>query len=236
MIEVAVAVKNGGHFDKIMGMIDEMIAALRKEEAEDIAHRDRCQGAQGKNGNDMDDLDHDIAKAGEELERMGDKETELKATIKSLEEEITTSKTSLEELLSMRNAKNEAPKYSVDEDKAPEADFSAGNKRGQETGGIIAILEMVKEDTENEIKTSREEDAEAGADYEKSRGALQETLDAQTASKVANEQELAELQEDIADTEELKDSKASDLAEEQPLEASLKKVCAWVESHCDARG
>merc|ERR1719460_841633 len=231
MVEVAVAVKNGGHFDKIMGMIDEMIAALRKEEAEDIAHRDRCQGAQGKNGNDMADLDHDIAKAGDELERMGDKETELKATIKSLEEEIATSKTSLEELLSMRNAENEAfkqalkddtdavnvisqaivalseyyknnkiplelaqvkkedPKYSVDEDKAPEADFSAGNKRGQETGGIIAILEMVKEDTENEIKTSREEDAEAEGDYEKSRGALQETLDAQTASKIANEQE-----------------------------------------------
>merc|ERR1711957_951659 len=126
-------------------------------------------------------------------------------------------------------------KYSVDEDKAPEADFSGGNKRGQETGGIIAILEMVKEDTENEIKTSREEDGEAEADYEKSRSALQETLDAQTASKIANEQELAELQEDIADTEELKDSKASDLAEEQSLEASLAKDCAWVESHFDSR-
>jgi len=276
MVEVAVAVKNGGHFDKIMGMIDEMIAALRKEEAEDIAHRDRCQGSQGKNGNDMADLDHDIGKAADELERMGDKETELKATIKSLEEEITESKTNLQELLSMRNAENEAfkqalkddtdavnvisqaivalseyyknnkiplelvqnkqdPKYSVDEDKAPEADFSGGNKRGQETGGIVAILEMVKEDTENEIKTSRAEDGEAEADYEKSRGALQATLDAQTASKVANEQELAELQEDIADTEELKDSKASDLAEEQSLEASLAKDCAWVETHFDSR-
>jgi len=275
MVEIAVAVKNGGHFDKIMGMIDEMIAALRKEEAEDIAHRDRCQGSEGKNANDMADLDHDIAKAGDELERMGDKETELKATIKSLEEEITTSKTGLEELLSMRNAEEETfkqalkddtdavnvisqaivalseyyknnkiplglvqkedPKYSVDEDKAPEADFSGGAKRGQETGGIIAILEMVKEDTENEIKTSRADDAEAEASYEKARGALQESLDAQTASKVANEQELAGLQEDIADTEELKDSKASDLAEEQSLEASLAKDCAWVETHFDSR-
>merc|ERR1719230_921343 len=137
--------------------------------------------------------------------------------------------------LELAQVKKEDPKYSVDEDKAPEADFSAGNKRGQETGGIIAILEMVNEDTENEIKTSREEDAEAEADYEKSCGALQETLDAQTASKIANEQELAELQEDIADTEELKDSKASDLAEEQALEASLQKDCAWVESHFDSR-
>merc|ERR1719313_2813389 len=51
MAELAVAVKSGGHFDKILKMIDEMIASLRKEEAEDIAHRDRCQNAQGKNGN-----------------------------------------------------------------------------------------------------------------------------------------------------------------------------------------
>jgi len=276
MVEIAVAVKNGGHFDKIMGMIDEMIATLRKEEAEDIAHRDRCENSQGKNGNDMADLDHDIEKAGAEIERMGDKETELKATIKSLDEEIVQSKTSLEELLSMRNEeqnafkqalkddtdavnviskaivalseyynnnkipldlvqKKEDPKYSVDEDKAPETTFSGSSARKGESGGIVAILEMVKEDTENEIKTSREEDAEAEADYEKSRGALQASLDAQTASKVATEQELAALQEDIADTEELKDSKASDLAEEQSLESSLAKDCAWVKSHFASR-
>jgi len=276
MVEIAVAVKNGGHFDKIMGMIDEMIATLRKEEAEDIAHRDRCENSQGKNGNDMADLDHDIEKAGAQIERMGDKETELKATIKSLNEEIVTSKTSLEELLSMRNEeqnafkqalkddtdavnviskaivalseyynnnkipldlvqKREDPKYSVDEDKAPETTFSGSSARKGESGGIVAILEMVKEDTENEIKTSREEDAQAEADYEKQRGALQATLDAQTASKVATEQELAGLQEDIADTEELKDSKASDLAEEQSLEQSLDKDCAWVKSNFASR-
>jgi len=276
LVEVAVAVKNGGHFDKIMGMIDAMIATLRKEEAEDIAHRDRCENSQGKNGNDMGDLDHDIEKAGDAIERMGDKETELKAMIKSLNEEIITSKTSLEELLSMRNEeenafkqalkddtdavnviskaivalseyyknnkipldlvqKREDPKYSVDEDKAPETTFSGGGARKAESGGIVAILEMVKEDTENEIKTSREEDAQAEADYEKQRGSLQATLDAQTASKVATEQELAALQEDIADTEELKDSKASDLAEEQALAQSLEKDCAWVKSHFASR-
>jgi len=276
MVEIAVAVKNGGHFDKIMGMIDEMIATLRKEEAEDIAHRDRCENSQGKNGNDMADLDHDIEKAGAAIDRMGDKEVELKATIKSLDEEIMQSKQSLEELLSMRNEEQNAfkqalkddtdavnviskaivalseyyknnkipldlvqkrqdPKYSVDEDKAPDATFADSGARKAESGGIVAILEMVKEDTENEIKTSREEDAQAEADYEKQRGALQASLDAQTASKVATEQELAALQEDIADTEELKDSKASDLAEEQSLEASLDKDCAWVQSHFASR-
>lgn len=41
----------------------------------------------------MADLDHDIAKAGDELERMGDKETEFKVTIKSVEEIATTNTT-----------------------------------------------------------------------------------------------------------------------------------------------
>lgn len=277
MGKLAVAVKMGGHFDKIIGMIDQMIASLRKEESEDIAHRDRCQGSQGKNANDMADLDHDIEKTEAMLERMGDSETELKATIKSLEEAIGESKTNLEELLSMRNAESEAhiqamkddsdaveligkaivsltkfyksnkiplalaqkkedPKYAVDEDKAPETSFSGdyGGRKG-ESGGIISILGMLKEDTENEMKTSAADDADAQKDYLKQRGALDETLNAQTNSKVAAEQELAGVQEDIADSEEFKDSKASDLAEEKKLEASLGKDCAWVENNFEGR-
>ena len=279
MGKLAVAVKMGGHFDKIIAMIDQMIGSLRKEESEDIAHRDRCQGSQGKNANDMADLNHDIEKSAAELERMGDSETELKATVKSLEEQIGETKTNLDELLQMRNQeseefkqalkddadavdlmakaivslskfykdnkiplalaqkKKEDPKYAVDEDKAPETSFSGGDYGGRkgESGGIIGILEMLKEDTENEMKTSRADDASAQADYAKQRGALEETLNAQTNSKVAAEQELAGLQEDIADSEEFKDSKASDLAEEQKLEASLGKDCAWVEANFDSR-
>jgi len=272
-------VKMGGHFDKIISMIDQMVATLRKEESEDIAHRDRCQGSQGKNANDMADLNHDIEKSAAELERMGDSETELKATVKSLEEQIGETKTNLAEILSMRNTESEAfkqalkddsdavdliskaivslsefyksnkiplalaqkkkedPKYAVDEDKAPETSFSGGDYGGRkgESGGIIGILEMLKEDTQNEMKTSRADDAEAQADYAKQRAALDETLNAQTNSKVAAEQELAGVQEDIADSEEFKDSKASDLAEEQKLEASLGKDCAWVENNFDSR-
>jgi len=279
MGKLAVAVKMGGHFDKIIAMIDQMIGSLRKEEAEDIAHRDRCQGSQGKNANDMADLQHDIEKSAAELERMGDSETELKASVKSLEDQIGETKTSLAEMLEMRNQeeaefkqalkddsdavdliakaivsltkfyksnkiplalaqkKKEDPKYAVDEDKAPETTFSGGDYGGRkgESGGIIAILEMLKEDTENEMKTSRADDAEAQKDYLKQKAALDETLNAQTNSKVAAEQELAGLQEDIADAEEFKDSKASDLAEEQKLEASLGKDCAWVEANFDSR-
>merc|ERR1712176_204950 len=74
--------------------------------------------------------------------------------------------------LELMQHKKEDPKYSVDEDKAPDATFSDAGSRNSESGGIIAIMEMIKEDTENEMKTSREDDAQAEADYEKQRADL----------------------------------------------------------------
>jgi len=275
MAEIAVAVKTGGHFDKVMVMIDKMIALLRKEEAEDIAHRDRCESSQNKNANDADDLEHAMSKADDDLVRLGDTEGELKATIKSLKESIGSTKSDMEQLLDMRNKESKAfvkalkddadavaliakaivslsqyyknnkipldlmqkkaPEYTVDEDKAPETSFSGGGARKGESGGIVAILEMIKEDTENEMKVSRSDDADAEASYEKNRAALQDTYDAQEASKVQAEKELSDTEGKIADMQEFKSGKAADLGEEQKLKGSIEKDCAWVKSHFASR-
>jgi septal ring factor EnvC (AmiA/AmiB activator) len=275
MANLALSVRSGGHFDKIMVMIDDMVATLRKEEAEDIAHRDRCQSAQNKNGNDKADLDSDISKAGDKLTRLGDKEDELKATISSLEDDLAKTKSDMEELLEMRNEEVEAfrkalkddadavalmdkaivaissyykknkiplefvqkkePEYSVDPDKAPETTFSGSGARKSESGGIVAIMEMIKEDTINEMETSKKDDAKAQKNYEKERGALRETYSADEAAKIEAEKELADTEQAIADTEEAKGAAAADLAEEQKLAASIQKDCAWVETHFDSR-
>jgi len=272
---LALSVRSGGHFDKIMVMIDDMIASLRKEEQEDIEHRDRCQSAQNKNGNDAADLDTDISKAGDKLTRLGDKEDELKATISSLEDSLAKTKSDMEELLEMRNEEVEAfrkalkddadavalidqaivsissyykknkiplefvqkkePEYSVDPDKAPETTFSGSGARKSESGGIVAIMEMIKEDTINEMETSKKDDAHAQKNYEKERSALRETFKADEAAKVEAEKELADTEQAIADTEEAKGAAAADLAEEQKLAASIQKDCAWVETHFDSR-
>jgi hypothetical protein len=275
MAELAVAVQSGGHFDKILAMIDEMVASLRKEEAEDIKHRDRCQNAQGKNGNDMADLNANIEKAAEKLERMKDEETELQETMDALDSDISKTKGDMEELLEMRNDESDAfkkalkddadavalleqaiasltqfyknnkiplalaqkePEYSEDPDKAPDASFakSYGGRKG-ESRGIVAILDMIKEDTANEMKTSRADDADAQKTYEKNRAKLQSSLNAQTQSKVQTEKELATIEEQIADLEEAKNGKSADLAEEEKLKESIEKDCAWVESTFDSR-
>jgi hypothetical protein len=273
--KLALATRNGGHFDKIMVMIDDMVATLRKEEAEDIAHRDRCQSAQNKNGNDKADLNNDITKAGDKLTRLGDKEDELKATISSLEDSLSKTKGDMEELLEMRNEEVEAfrkalkddadavalieqaivaisgyykknkiplefmqkkePEYTVDPDKAPETTFSSSGSRKSESGGIVAIMEMIKEDTINEMETSKKDDARAQKNYEKERSALEGTFKADEAAKIEAEKELADTEQAIADTEEAKGAAAADLAEEQKLAQSIEKDCAWVESHFDSR-
>merc|ERR1719265_1114129 len=70
LAKIAAAVQMGGHFDKVMVMIDDMIALLRKEEAADIVHRDLCENSQNANKNEMADLQSMIEKSTKMLHRM----------------------------------------------------------------------------------------------------------------------------------------------------------------------
>jgi len=102
---LANAVESGGNkaFDKVIMAIDQMIADLRKEEADDIAHRDRCQGAQNKNANDKEDLNHAIEKTDASLEALREKEHQMKVDITNLLESIKTTEDEMATLLKMRN-------------------------------------------------------------------------------------------------------------------------------------
>jgi hypothetical protein len=134
-------------------------------------------------------------------------------------------------------AQKKDPEYSVDQDKAPETTFSGGDYGGRksESTGLIAILSMLKEDVEKEIKTAREEDATAQKDYEKDKNAMQATLDATTASKVQTESELADLQAKIASYDEYKQQKGNELDAQKQLEKTLFEGCDWVKTHFDSR-
>jgi len=103
LASMAVEVKNGGAFDKIIVLIDEMMDVLRKEEQDDITHRDRCQGAQNKNKNQMEDLDHAINKADNTLTRLGGVEEGLDDDISNLKGKLNMTRENQEELLQMRN-------------------------------------------------------------------------------------------------------------------------------------
>merc|ERR1719353_1579509 len=258
-------------------MIDDMIALLRKEEQDDIEHRDRCQAGTNKNNNDLEDLSHDIEKADETLGILKNKQKETEKELKAIMSEIEVTKKAMEDRLEMRNEERKAfeqallddtkaveaiglaiqslesfyknnkmplpellqkreHEYTIDDDKAPETTFSDKyTSRKSESGGIIAILAMLSEDFEKEIKTGREEDAEAQKKYEEDLAALKDTLKAQEASKLATEKALVEIESKITDLETLLDMKDSEKGEAEKMGSALKNDCAWVETHFDSR-
>merc|ERR1719324_1921043 len=259
-------------------MIDEMISLLRKEEQEDIEHRDRCENSQNANGNELDDLAHDIKKTEASLKRMGNTKSELEDEIGALEKEIAATKKDQKELLDFRNkeeadfrqalkddtdavallkkaivalsefykrnkiplpelVQKKAPEYEQDADKAPETSWSGSGYGGRksESGGIIAILEMLVEDTEKEIKEGRADDADTQEKYLKQNGALQETLDSQEETKANTETELGDLEEKISNYEKFKNEKTADKDAEEDTKKSLDTDCKWVKTHFDSR-
>jgi DNA repair exonuclease SbcCD ATPase subunit len=276
--KIAAAVQLGGHFDKVIAMIDEMITLLRKEEAQDIVHRDLCQNSQNANENEIDDLGHSIKKTEELLKRLENENTELGNEISALAEDIDKTKTEKTELLQMRNKesgefkqsvkddtdavalirqaivslskfykdnkiavelaqKSKSPEYTEDPDKAPETSWSGSDYKGRrgETGGILAILGMLEEDLQKEIKDAQKDDAEAQAQYEEQESALQGTLDAQEATKVGLEEQKAQVEMKITAAEKFKNGKENDQGAEEDTQKALYTDCAWVKTHFETR-
>jgi len=102
LARIAASAKAAGHFDKVLVAIDKMIALLREEAQLDVKDRDFCEQKQGKNKNDMEDLNYNIEKAKAMLERLGNEAKELEAKVEKLEKEIETTKTNIKELTEMR--------------------------------------------------------------------------------------------------------------------------------------
>lgn len=114
---------------------------------------------------------------------------------------------------------------------APEIfdDGKYGGSKSQ-TGGIVAILEMLKEDLEKEMSSGKASDRTNQAEYERDRSALQDTLDAQETQKDAIESALAAMGIKIEGVEEDKSNTESDLTAEGGVKKSLNTDCEWVKS------
>jgi predicted nucleic acid-binding Zn-ribbon protein len=144
----------GGYFDKVIASVDSMIALLRKEEAMDIAHRDRCQGAENKNTNDLEDLDTSIDKASNSIEAMQHTEKTLQQEISDLEIAIGDTEKDMSDRLAMRNQERKTHIKSLKDDqnalvlvgKAVDA-LTAFYERNKISMALIAKEEPEKEYT-----------------------------------------------------------------------------------------
>jgi len=159
----------------------------------------------------------------------------VKQAIAALSKFYTNNKITLE--LAQKGGGQKAPEYKAkSEDEAPEATFSdsyAG--RQSESGGILAILSMINEDLEKEIADGRADDADAEAKFDKQNGALNESLDAQTETKVGLKEELSSIEEKIDTTEQFLDGKGADKSAEEDAKKALDTDCLWVKTHFKSR-
>jgi len=101
-IAIAARTKTTGHFDDVNAMIDKMIFVLRKEEKEDIAHRDRCEGKLNSNKNDKDDASTLKAKAQAEMKRLGQAQSDKNDEIKEISGNIKSTKKNIADVNDMR--------------------------------------------------------------------------------------------------------------------------------------
>merc|ERR1719329_537367 len=277
LAELAAEVKLGGHFDKIIPMVENMMLLLKREEAEDIEHRDRCNNKARDNKEARADLEFDIDKVTKKLKRMDDDKKEMETKIEDLKDEIrATNKTlnegnedRLEELEAFKEAhkddlnaiellekaivtltkfykNNKIPLGLVqakhdnkkdDPDDAPEVTFQSGEYGGRkdESGGIIAILTMIKEDTEKEVEEAMKADGAASLNYASDRESLKKVFEAQQTSKYETERQVAELEWDVEDHEDYKTAKEKDLEAEEEVKEAIDEDCSWILEDFDKR-
>merc|ERR1719316_451209 len=127
------------------------------------------------------------------------------------------------------------PEYTTNPDTAPEAEFSSNEGRKSEGGGVIAILSMIKEDIENEMKTTRADEAEDLAAYKKLYKESAASMKALEEKKVSLGQDIAGKVKEIAELDAVyADKEASKKATDDLLE-SLKPNCDWIARTFDTR-
>merc|ERR1719238_1084394 len=137
--------------------------------------------------------------------------------------------------LGLVQKKGKAPEYSVDPDKAPETFSAPYGGRSSEGGGITSIMGYIKEDLENEIKTSKAAEASSQKEFEEQKAAALKSLEALNAKKVTLEQLEADLDEKIAETGEEKLGKRTMKVQKKQYREDLKPKCDWMKEAFDTR-
>jgi hypothetical protein len=134
-----------------------------------------------------------------------------------------------------KTAHKEDPEYSTSEDTAPSAEFSAAGSGGSETGGIVGIIENIKQDLEEEASKAKEEEAKALQAYHDTE---KESLDSIAAmkSKIASmEVETADTTALVEDKQETYDDKKRTHESIDAYLLSIKAECDWMDENFEAR-
>merc|ERR1719498_2126271 len=115
-LAATVRAAEGGHFDKVIVMIDKMIQTLRAEEQEDIENRDWCEAKDNKYKNQKEDMEYKIGQTEGLIERLTAKSNEMEEQIAATQADITSTEEAMEEALAQRNQESQDFKDALKDD------------------------------------------------------------------------------------------------------------------------
>jgi len=120
---------------------------------------------------------------------------------------------------------------------APDVGFGDKNYEGgkDSTKGLLGMMDMVREDMANEIKSGKADDKKNQELFEKERMTIQELLDTQKKKEIESVKALAEKEDETSDKEDFKADTASSLEDAGKEKGSLEKDCAWVKTNFASR-
>merc|ERR1719473_1381520 len=128
----------------------------------------------------------------------------LAKTIETLSKYATNNKLGL---VQKKAAHKEEPEYTTSEDTAPEATFSSASSGASESGGIVGIIENIKQDLEEEMAKGKEDEAKALQAYKDTLKESEESMDAMEKKIASMEVEIADTTKLVADKQETWDDK-----------------------------
>jgi hypothetical protein len=127
------------------------------------------------------------------------------------------------------------PEYKENPDTAPETFEGEYGGRQSEGGGILAILSMIKEDIEKEMKTASKEEAEALEAYTKEAADSRANVKALEEKLVSLGQDIASKMKEIAGLKGVLDDKTNSKTATDDYLEELKPNCDWVDTHFESR-
>jgi chromosome segregation ATPase len=131
--------------------------------------------------------------------------------------------------------KRDDPEYTTSEDTAPAAEFSSASSGASETGGIVGIIENIKQDLEEEISKSKEQEGEALQAYHDTEKESTDSLTAMNAKIASMEVDIADTTSLVADKQETSDDKKRQHDAVDAYLASIAPECDWMDENFELR-
>merc|ERR1719484_141871 len=138
-------------------------------------------------------------------------------------------------LAQKKAAHKKQPEYTTSEDTAPEATFSSASSGGSETGGIVGIIENIKQDLEEEMDKAKADEAKALQAYKDTLKESQESMAAMEKKIASMEVEIAETTKLVADKQQTWDDKKKSHDNNDAYLKEIATECDWMDENFDPR-